>query len=572
MVEKRAPVPDPVASLTPDPTCTPGPRSRACWYNGYSIATDFDQKHPTTGKTVSYSLEITNTTCNPDGNAGQPCYLVNGQYPGPTIVADWGDTVSITVKNSLTTNGTSVHWHGVRQLNSCGSDGVGGITECPIAPGTSYTYVWQATQFGTSWYHSHHSSQYGMGVIGAIQINGPTTANYDVDLGTFTVNDWYYQDAWVANYQTLALLQQQQPPPAANNILINGTNKAANGGGKYAQVTLQPGKVHKLRLINPSVDNFIRVSLDNHAFTVVAADFIPVTPLPNQNWILFGPGQRYDVVFTANATSGNYWFRAEVAGDCLSANNGHGRALFTYSGATVSAPADSSPAAPSNGCTELVTTPYWKQSVDQSSFESQLKDLTVDLTVATLGTNGQNFVYWALNLSAMNVDWQKPTLQYVMENNNSFPTQYDVIEVPNEGVWTFWLIQTLQQTVSSTEIAAAPPPHPIHLHGHDFFVLGSGPGSYKQGSSTLNFANPPRRDTTILPSTGWLAVAFMANNPGAWLMHCHIAWHISEGLGVQFLEAKNQIVLPPSGSFNSQCNNWKKFAKGAPYPQEDSGL
>jgi hypothetical protein len=60
----------------------------------------------------------------------------------------------------------------------------------------------------------------------------------------------------------------------------------------------------------------------------------------------------------------------------------------------------------------------------------------------------------------------------------------------------------------------------------------------------LNFDNPPRRDTATLPASGWLVLAFPANNPGAWLMHCHIAWHISEGLGVQFLEAKNQIALP----------------------------
>ena len=88
----------------------------------------------------------------------------------------------------------------------------------------------------------------------------------------------------------------------------------------------------------------------------------------------------------------------------------------------------------------------------------------------------------------------------------------------------------------------------------------------------LNFDNPPRRDTATLPASGWLVLAFPANNPGAWLMHCHIAWHISEGLGVQFLEAKNQIVLPDQGEFTQQCSSWKEYSAHMAFPQIDSGL
>src|SRR6266567_1788900 len=58
-----------------DSACTNGPLTRHCWSNGYSVATDFDAKWPTTGRTVSYNLEITNTTCNPDGNGARPCLL-----------------------------------------------------------------------------------------------------------------------------------------------------------------------------------------------------------------------------------------------------------------------------------------------------------------------------------------------------------------------------------------------------------------------------------------------------------------------------------------------------------------
>jgi hypothetical protein len=67
--------------------------------------------------------------------------------------------------------------------------------ECPIAPGSSYTDTWRATQYGSSWYHSHFFVQAWDGIFGGIQINGPATANYDVDLGTLTLSDWSHETA-----------------------------------------------------------------------------------------------------------------------------------------------------------------------------------------------------------------------------------------------------------------------------------------------------------------------------------------------------------------------------------------
>lgn len=425
--------------------------------------------------------------------------------------------LSITVTNNMKNNGTSMHWHGIRQLNSVGSDGVNGITECPIAPGQSKTYTFQATQFGTSWYHSHYSSQYGSGVVGTIMIDGPASSNYDVDLGTYPVSDWYYAGAQVVNDEFGVALAAGAAGPAGDNILINGTNKNAAGGGSYSQVTVTPGKKHRLRLINTSVDNFIRVKLDNHPFTVMTADFIPVTPLPGQDWVLLSIGQRYDVVFTANQTAGNYWFRAEVATDCLSANNFAGKAIFTYSGQTVADPTSTTTSTVPGGCAELTTVPYWKQAVDSSTFASQSKTLDTGVGLGVTA-NGQNLVLWHLNTTAMAVEWDKPTIQYLMDGNTSYPASYDMIEIPSEGVWTYWIIQ----------IAAnmPPPPHPIHLHGHDFFVLGRGTGIFASdvtgNTAALNFVNPPRRDTATLPGGGWLALAFQANNPGAWLMRTYL--------------------------------------------------
>jgi len=136
-------------SRAPNLSCSNTPLTRQCWGDGYSIATDFDTKWPNTGVTRRYNFQITNTTCNPDGNATRYCLLVNEQLPGPTIFADWGDNIEVTVTNSLAHNGTSIHWHAVRQLNTVSEDGVNGITECPIAPGDTRVYRWRATQYGS---------------------------------------------------------------------------------------------------------------------------------------------------------------------------------------------------------------------------------------------------------------------------------------------------------------------------------------------------------------------------------------------------------------------------------------
>lgn len=142
--------------------------------------------------------------------------VVNGQVPGPAIEANWGDIIQVTVNNQMHDNGTSMHWHGLRQLYSNDQDGTNGVTECPLAPGKSKTYTFQATEYGTSWYHSHFSAQYGDGVQGPIIIKGPASANYDEDLGTITVNEYYDQTVYQEDYYA-----ERQGPPQAQNYLLS---------------------------------------------------------------------------------------------------------------------------------------------------------------------------------------------------------------------------------------------------------------------------------------------------------------------------------------------------------------
>jgi FtsP/CotA-like multicopper oxidase with cupredoxin domain len=92
---------------------------------------------------IEYWLSVDSIILAPDGVERQ-VLAFNGTVPGPTIIADWGDDIVIHVTNNLSVNGTSIHWHGIRQLNSVEYDGVPGVTQCPIAPGDSLTYKFHA--------------------------------------------------------------------------------------------------------------------------------------------------------------------------------------------------------------------------------------------------------------------------------------------------------------------------------------------------------------------------------------------------------------------------------------------
>lgn len=318
----------------------------------------------------------------------------------------------------------------------------------------------------------------------------------------------YYQSVYTDADQSFIALQSGGGPPTPDNILINGTNKNAAGGGTYSKVTMTAGKKYRLRLINTSVDQFMRVSLDNHTMSVMTSDFVPIKPFAAE-WLLLAIGQRYDVVISANQTAGNYWFRAEVATDCASTNSFYGRAVWSYSTITAADPVSTAWPLVTNACTEpSALAPYWVQAVPSDSFNAVAQRLDVNVTSGQILPNNDTVTVWAINNTNINVNWSRPTITYVMDGDTDYEPTMHVLPTVSEGGWNYYLIQ---------QFSTAPPiPHPIHLHGHDFFVLGQGASTW-DGTATLNYATPPRRDTATVPGGGWLAIAFSSNNPGKYL-------------------------------------------------------
>lgn len=177
-------------------------------------------------------------------------------------------------------------------------------------------------------------------------------------------------------------------------------------------------------------------------------------------------------------------------------------------------------------------------------------------------------VAWKVNGQAMQIDWSTPTLSYILNGQYTLPPNDNGITISGNG-WFFCLITN-----------DTPLPHPIHLHGHDTWVLASGTGTGENSPYNLN--NPIRRDTYTVQGNngtpgagGYIVIAFQTDNPGAWLLHCHIPFHISGGLGVQFLERPSEVVgtLGDLSGFNQGCQTWKGMANSTTTIIEpDSGL
>ncbi|CAD0085750.1 unnamed protein product, partial [Aureobasidium vineae] len=423
---------------------------RSIWCD-YDLSTDYYEVVPETGVTREYWFEINQTTAAPDGYS-RMVMAVNGSVPGPTIYADWGDTVKVHVINNLeaSNNGTSVHFHGIRQNYTNPQDGVVSITQCPTAPGSEILYTWRATQYGTA--------------------------------------DVLYASA------------QSSGPPTLDNGLINGTNVYGDDDsdsqtGSRLELSVVNGTSYRMRLVNAAIDTHFKFMIDNHTMTVIANDLVPIVPY--ETTVLdISMGQRYDIVVKMDQedTADDFWLRAIPQAACSDNDSSDNIKAIIHYGSSSSTPTTSAYSYTDECVDEDLTdlVPYLAKDADSSYWSNE--------TVATVGFNDNSLFRWKLNSVSMMVEWANPTLLQIYNNESDWSNTSNIITLSEADEWAYLIIET-EMTVS----------HPIHLHGHDFMILAQGSGDYS--SSDLNLSNPPRRDVAILPDSGYLVLAFKTDNP-----------------------------------------------------------
>ncbi|CAG8646099.1 5917_t:CDS:2, partial [Ambispora leptoticha] len=508
-------------------------------------------KAPGSPQVREYNFDVKKVTLAPDG-FNRTLWTVNGQFPGPPIVTFKNDQVKVKVTNNLGDQATSIHWHGIKQAGTPWYDGSVGVTGCAIPNGKALTYDFKTPDSGTYWWHSHHMAQYTDGLHGPIIVHDPDDPYlpyYDEEF-TVLLTDYFHNEV-STNLGILHLpFNAGFREPSPDNGLINGRNNynctKAPAGSKctpnagYAKFKFERGKRYRLRLINTSGAALIFFSIDNHVLNIIEADGFYIKR-QQAHRIPIHAGQRVSVIVVADQVAGNFWMRGEIDTVCYFQPpvnlDPKFNAIVHYEGAKENVDPTTNPWTDAlKDCLDL--DPNTLQPLIPEPVPSPVGTSLTLFIGPQIDKEGKALFY--INNSSYVSDEDNPTINKVYDNYNLSAIN------PNQNLYTLnkpgEVIQIVLQNLMGGE-------HPFHLHGHNFWVLGTGLNeTFKQGVSTLNTRTAIKRDTVVLPSAGWLAIRFVADNPGAWMLHCHIEWHLQLGLVAQFLELPDslkKLTQPP---------------------------
>ncbi|KAK4192346.1 putative laccase precursor [Podospora australis] len=613
-------------------------------FYGYDIHSDYENAAPI-GIPRYYTLDVAKHVIYPDGYP-KNAILFNGTYPGPRIEACWGDQLVVTVINSLPNMGTQIHWHGLRQLFSNDMDGVPVTQcpiarGCSfvykfrlLQYGTTWYHGHYSLQYvdglrGPLVIHGPASSNYDLEVA-----------------ETLLVTDWLYDTAFnVYAQQSMQPGARGVRADTILLNAKAGMNSIGGRGAAgpkdfaaYTVIRVVPGQRHRIRIINGAAGTAFVFSIDGHRLTVIAHDLVPIVPYITDSLVI-GIGQRYDVIIGCpHGQIGNFWIRTHPADGCnqfrrgtfssrtnppsypldtrtgILSYSGHGRRSLSASSPNINTlPTTSAFPNISLSCyshDQALHRPIVPRTVPQqpinplslSTFYTALQTYP-----STVPFQRGNYVRWLLRLNStkeflsgqqmhtpFSISYSNPTLLNLTRAASN--PSYNIVNYPyrkgNNNNNNFGGNNNNNQfpgpnpPFNNNNNAYFNPPisHPLHWHGHDVLLLAASPTPFDPILSPLswNYNNPPRRDTIMVPAGGYVAVALRPNNPGVWLVHCHIAWHSSAGLALQMVIQDSPTQIHTVLGRNSTktlyegCHAWNRDLQRSDLPRifdkVDSGI
>ncbi|KAK9158999.1 hypothetical protein Scep_005573 [Stephania cephalantha] len=506
----------------------------------------------------------------------KPIVVVNGKFPGPTLYAGEDDTVLVRVTNHVHYNIT-IHWHGVKQIRTGWSDGPAYVTQCPIQPGQNYVYNFTLTgQRGTLWWHAHilwlRSTVHGAIVIlpkRGVPYPFPTPDKEVIVI----LAEWWKSDTEAVINQAM---QSGLAPNVSDSHLINGhpgllSNCSSKGG---FTLNVHSGKTYMLRVINAALNEDLFFKVAGHDFTVVEVDATYTKPFSTDT-LLITPGQTTNVLLTADKSSGKYLITISPFVDApVAFDNVTGTATLQYSGTLATAATTLVKPPPQNSSQLANNYITWLRSLNSNKYPAKVPlklDHSLMFTVG-LGVNPcaacsngrrvvadiNNFTFvmptFAMlqahyfNVSGVFTDDFPGNPPMTFNYSGNTPSNLQT----NNGTKAYRMAynSSVQVVIQDTAFLA-PESHPVHLHGFNFFQVGRGLGDFdsKNDPKKFNLVDPVERNTIAVPAGGWIAIRFIANNPGVWFLHCHFEVHTSWGLKMAFVvdngEGPNESILPP---------------------------
>ncbi|KAK9464750.1 Cupredoxin [Lipomyces arxii] len=477
--------------------------------------------------TVYHDFSIEWVTANPDGAFERNLIGVNGQWPPPPIECNIHDRVIINVTNNLGNEPTSLHFHGIFQNGTTAMDGPVEVTQCPIPVGSSFVYNFTVDQPGTYWYHSHYTAQYPDGLRAPFIVHDPEDpqrGNYDEDL-YLTVSDYYHDGApWLTEHKFLTVINPTGSEPIPDAALINDTQNL--------KWSVRPNTTYKIRIVNVGALVSQYIWFEGHDFQIVEIDGVYVEPA-TASMLYITVAQRYTILLTTkNSTDTNFPMMASFDTDMLDTVpdtlNYNATGWLTY---------DESGDFPDAAV--IYDFDFYDDFnlVPVERMEPWEPDYSITLTVVmqNLG-DGVNYAFFNdLTYTAPKV----PTLMTVMSSGN-MSTDAAVY-----GTNTHTYVLEHNQVVEIVLNNADPGKHPFHLHGHVFQVIERSEAAPDDNTFLVYDADNPgtvnqypmRRDTVYVRPQGYFVIRFRSDNPGVWFFHCHIEWHLEQGLALVLVEA-----------------------------------
>ncbi|KAF8017583.1 hypothetical protein BT93_H2691 [Corymbia citriodora subsp. variegata] len=525
---------------------------------------------------------------------------INGRSPGPSILAQQGDTVVVEVTNGLVTENLAIHWHVIRQIGSPWSDGIEGVTQYPILPGDTFTYRFVIDRPGTYLYHAHYRMQRDAGLYGSIRVSLPDGVAepfaYDYDK-SIVLNDWYHKSTdeqavglssipfvWVEEPQSLLIQGKGKfkcsklASPTLDPAACNATNPECS---PYI-LTVIPGKTYRLRISSVTALSALSFQIEGHKMTIVEADGHYVEPIEAQHLFIYS-GETYSVLIKIDQEpSRYYWITTNVVGRNDAATTPPGLAVLNY---YPNHPKWVPPTDPPAGPIWNDVAPRLAQSLAIKARQGYVRTPPHKSDKVIVFLNTQNKINGYFRWSVNNVSFTLPHTPYLIALKDNLHhvfdqrpppdslqdfTNYDIYRVANNtnatssnAIYRLKFNATVDiilqnantMTVNNSET------HPWHLHGHNFWVLGYGMGKFEANNDPkkYNLANPIMKNTVPVHPYGWTALRFVADNPGVWLFHRHIESHLYMGMAVVFEEGINRVGKLPMEIMG--CGETKGFKR-----------
>lgn len=409
-------------------------------------------------------------------------WAYGGQSPGPLIRIPRGKMVHLRLENGLA-EPTSVHWHGIRIENAM--DGVSGFTQAPVQPGETFDYRFTSPDAGTYWYHSHHRAfeQVGRGLYGALIVEEDAPVAVDHDL-VFVADDWLLGDDGVINAGFGNVHDASHGGRMGNWLTVNG--------GTKPEFSVQPGSRVRLRCISAANGRIMAFAFPGLTPMIAAIDGQPLdAPMPLGDALVLGPAQRADLIIDMPVAPGAALDIHEVSvGEPIVA------AAFAVAGTPVRE-------TPLREPLSLPANPLSAHTLDLSGAQH------VDLLMEGGAMGGMR--------QAMHGGQMFDMRALVMEKGQAWALNgvAGKTETPLAAV-------PLGRTLSVNMINDTRWPHAMHMHGHHFKVVE------RNGKPV---AHGPWRDTELVEVGEKVRIAFVADNPGKWLFHCHMLEHHMAGMG-----------------------------------------